>query len=510
MLFEGCEPRFSADLGISHVASLMCAGSPLRGTREALAHILRNPSADVALLRKRRRDVLSVRGNVKRIDSDAESDFGWLLEYDVDDDLKELLETPFFGSIATSWMNRVWLFLGANNVYGTLFSPAFSLVTPLLYLLSPIFILRFRYGIKIGVLNYARLMYQSFRLGGEMIMLASGRAVSVASMALSLMGAVFVYVQNVMNAFRHARNLYIACEKICSKVEGACRFAKQARAAMGESGWTEAEAARWVSDSGEVSGDPLLADSLAGTSFKPYDPRFGRALVCFRRADRARMRSFARQVAVFDAVRCVARSLDRTAFATFGGPGLLARGLRHPLVENCVGNDVALGFKAPGVVLTGANASGKSTLMRSVALASVMAQSVTVCFCDAIAVAPVQDVFTHMCIPDDVLDGKSRFQAEMGNVGEIISNAESGRSCILVIDELFSSTTSDQSVVCLDSVLRRLSGYPGCMFILATHHEVAYDGVRRCKMETSNSNFEHSYKMVAGVNEVFNATAGFC
>jgi energy-coupling factor transporter ATP-binding protein EcfA2 len=363
--------------------------------------------------------------------------------------------------------------------------------------------------VKVGLLNYVRLMYQSFRLGGEMIMLASGRTVSVASMALSLMGALFVYVQNVVNAFRHARNLFVACEKICSKVEGACRFSKQARVAMAESGWTETESARWACDSGDLSGDPFLADSLAGTRFKPYDPRFGRALVCFRRSDRARMRAFARQVAIFDAVRCVARSLERTAFATFGGPGVLARGLRHPLVENCVGNDVALGFKSPGVVLTGANASGKSTLMRAVALACVMAQSVTVCFCDAVAVSPVQDIFTHMCIPDDVLDGKSRFQAEMGNVGEIISNAESGRSCILLIDELFSSTTSEQSVVCLDSVLRRLSGYPGCMFILATHHEVEYDGVRRCKMETSKSSLAHSYRMVAGVNDVFNATAGF-
>ena len=42
------------------------------------------------------------------------------------------------------------------------------------------------------------------------------------------------------------------------------------------------------------------------------------------------------------------------------------------------------------------------------------------------------------------------------------------------------------------------------MFVLATHHEVSFDGVRRFRMETSGSTLEHSYRMVPGVNEVFN------
>ena len=506
MLFEfSADSRSVSDLGIADVARVLCAGSPLRGTREAMLHVLCSPVSDARGLSARQRDVRSVRGNDSVIEKCAESDFVWLMEYDVDDDLKELLEAPFFDSFATSWMNRIWFLLGANNAYGAVVCPVVALVTPIMYLLSPIFIMRFRYGVKVGIANYARLLYQSFRLGGEMIMLASGKSVSVASMALSLAAAAFVYVQNVVNAVRHARNLYVACEKISSKVEGACRFAKQARAAMGASGWTVAHSERWASDGGAVAGDAGLPEALAGRVFRAYNPGFGRSLVCFRSVDRGRMRAFARHAALFDVARCASRSLGATRFARYEGPGFLARGLRHPLVEGCVGNDIALGMGAPSVVLTGANASGKSTLMRSVALASVMAQSVTVCFCDAIAVRPVERVFTHMHVSDDVAEGKSRFQAEMANIGEIVANAESGRSCLLVVDELFSSTTAAQSVVCLDGVLRRLAGFPGCMFVLATHHEVSFEGVRRFRMETLGSTLAHSYKMVPGVNDVFNA-----
>jgi DNA mismatch repair ATPase MutS len=141
------------------------------------------------------------------------------------------------------------------------------------------------------------------------------------------------------------------------------------------------------------------------------------------------MLGFARHVAVFDAISCVSRSLGETVFVKYQGPGLIARGLKHPLVDGCVGNDVSLAPGAPNIVLTGANASGKSTVLRSVALASVMSRTVVVAYCDAIAVKPVRNVFTHMCVPDDVLEGKSRFQAEMSSIGDIVTNVLTGSPC---------------------------------------------------------------------------------
>lgn len=345
-------------------------------------------------------------------------------------------------------------------------------------------------------------------------MLASGKTVSVASMLLSLAATGFVYIQSVLNSLKHAQNLYVACEKISTKVRGASRYVKQASDAIIRSGWSLEFTKRWLNDSdrlidGFVRDTVDLPSSLADSGFSPWNPRFGRSLVCFRSLDRDAMRAFARHVSVFDAVSCVYRSLGETVFVKYQGPGFVARGVKHPLVADCVGNDVSLAPGAPNIVLTGANASGKSTVLRSVALASVMAQTVTVAYCDALAVKPVRAVYSHMCVPDDVLEGKSRFQAEMSKIGEIVTSAETGRSCILVIDELFSSTTADQSVVCVDKVLKKLSGFRECMFILATHHKVDYAGVRRFRMDTSPDSWEHRYKMVAGVNEVFNAVAAF-
>jgi DNA mismatch repair ATPase MutS len=223
------------------------------------------------------------------------------------------------------------------------------------------------------------------------------------------------------------------------------------------------------------------------------------------------MEGFAKHVSIFDAVRSISEHIrDKSIVPVeFCGPGFLARGLKHPLIPNCIGNDISLADATKNIVLTGANASGKSTILRSIALASLMSQTVCVAYSSAIAIKPVYTINSHMCVPDDIIKGKSRFQAEMANIGEIVAIAEKNKPCLIVIDELFSSTTASQCVVCLDGVLRRISDFKHCMFVLATHHDVDFDGVRRYTMKTSSDSFEHKYKMVKGVNNVYNAESTF-
>lgn len=518
-LFDIKGSRVSNDIELSGVASIICTNSKLKASHEALMYIFDEVLHSTSVLNSRKHDIVRL-SNVRLdlpIDKDGESDFMWLLRYrdNTDEELIELLEMPYFDCIFSHWLNKIWFLLGINNVYGTLVSPVVSFITPFLYLLSPIFVLRYRCGIKLGLVNYLKLIYQSFRIGGEVMALASGRTASFASMALSAFAAVYVYVQGLLNSIRHAKNLYIACEKITCKIEGACRYVKQATIAMAAYGWDISHTKRWVhgDDSKKIKDNPgkSLPDILSGAVYKPWDVRFGRALVSFKCLCLESMEGFAKHVSIFDAVRSVSDHVYNNTVVPveFGGPGILARGITHPMIPNCVGNDVSLAYGAKNIVLTGANASGKSTILRSIALASLMSQTVCVAYCGAIAVNPVHTINSHMCVPDDITKGKSRFQAEMTNIGEIVAIAEKGKPCLIVIDELFSSTTASQCVVCLDGVLRKISEFEKCMFILATHHAVEFDGVRRYTMETSSKSFEHRYKMVTGINSVYNAEASF-
>lgn len=220
------------------------------------------------------------------------------------------------------------------------------------------------------------------------------------------------------------------------------------------------------------------------------------------------MMAFMRHISIYEAVRCVSTSLCRTKIVSYGGPGFAAKGLVHPCVPNCVGNNIVLAAGKPGIVLTGPNASGKSIVMRSIALASVMAQTLGVAYCEAIAIVPVLRTYTHMCIPDSMLGGKSRFQAAMQSIAQMISDAESGQSCLMIVDEIFSSTNACQGVICIDSVLQRMSCAPKCMFILATLHSITFENVKHLKMkclESQNEKTESTYNITKGRNDVNNA-----
>lgn len=497
-VFEVQKNNLYYDVDIPTVSKVIC-GDNSTFKRRCLEEILSNPISDTQLLRQRQGILRKVIRSTTTIDEDGEKSVAWLLNCNLDEELMEILEIPFFKSFTTRLFNRVWPLLGINNSYGIVLAPLLAIFSPVMYVLVPFLYMRFKYGIKIGITTFLNLLYQTFRVGGDVIALTSGKTFSLSAILVSIVSTIYVYVQTILNSLKFAQSLHLACQKICQHIEAACRYSKQVTEAMKECNWEVQDSMCFVTNVCESG----LPHSLSGFKYRCFDPRLGIPLSVFNRLDLKKLKGFARHSGVFEAIRCASRSM--TCFAEFNGPGIVARGVYHPSIESCVKNDVVLVPDTPNIVLTGANASGKSSILRGIALSVLMSQTLTVAYCEAIAINPVEDITTHMCVPDDITQGLSRFQAEMNNITETITKAETGISCLMVIDELFSSTSSDQSLICLDSFVRRMSSYKKCMFILATHHPITFDNIRRFKMVTSPVTLSHTYKMVQGTNEVKNA-----
>lgn len=499
----------SRDCLLVDVLESLAKPSQLTSTCSALQHICSTPIRDVAHLKARQQDLRDLSGNKHiPISAEGERDFMWLVTFEEDPDLRELLQIPYFNSMISSWLNDVWPALGTNNVYGMIVSPIICLMSPIVYLFSPLLILWFRIGIKISIGDFLKLMYHSFMLGTDMAALAAGRTASITTIVLSIAASVFVYFQTLRTCVRHAQNLYTACKKITDKIVGADTFVRTSRKSLLNSEWTIGHTRRWLAiPVPEVCECPRFP-SRAIPRYPLWDPRIGKALVWFKKLCRSEMIAFMRHVSIFEAVRCISASLGHTNMVTYDDPGFAARGITHPCVPRCVPNNIVLAPGMPGIVLTGPNASGKSTLLRSVGLANIMAQTLGVAYCDAIAVQPVVRTYTHMRIADNMRSGKSRFQAEMQSIAEMISDTEQGHGCLMVVDGIFSSTAADQGVVCLDNVLRRMAAAKECMFILATHRHVTYEGVRHFKMKSTRDNSgknQSTYNMTTGCNDVVNA-----
>jgi hypothetical protein len=141
-----------------------------------------------------------------------------------------------------------------------------------------------------------------------------------------------------------------------------------------------------------------------------------------------------------------------------------AHDLVHPLVDDCVGNELAL---APGMLITGSNMSGKSTLLRTVALNAILAQSIHTTF--GHWRAPLLAVRAVMRIRDDVDAGMSTYAVEVAAIGELVAAAtERGPlPSLFVLDEPFHGTNPAVRVPIVVAVFEHLGARD--LVIGATH-----------------------------------------
>ena len=128
---------------------------------------------------------------------------------------------------------------------------------------------------------------------------------------------------------------------------------------------------------------------------------------------------------------CCDAELDFDAEA----PYLSLRGLRHPLLSHAVSNDLET---RRSVLLTGSNASGKSTFLRTVLLCAVMAQSLGFCPAERYR-APAFRILSSMALRDDLLTGESYYIVETRSLKRILDAAAGSPPLLCVVDEVLRS-----------------------------------------------------------------------
>ena len=143
--------------------------------------------------------------------------------------------------------------------------------------------------------------------------------------------------------------------------------------------------------------------------------------------------------------------------------------LRHPLVAEAVPNSIAL---APphGVLVTGSNMSGKSTLLRTVGVNVVLAQTLNTCLARAYD-APAYRVRSCIGRADDLVSGKSYYLVEAESVLALVDASERKEPHLFLFDELFRGTNAVERIAAAVAVLEVLVGGRKPHVVLAATHD---------------------------------------
>lgn len=163
---------------------------------------------------------------------------------------------------------------------------------------------------------------------------------------------------------------------------------------------------------------------------------------------------------------------------------LRAKGLYHPLLQDAVANDL---YAKKGVLLTGSNASGKSTFLRAVAVNALLAQTVHTCAAASYE-APFYRIYSSMSLRDDLAGGDSYYMVEIKSIKRILDQAgqREGRPVLCFVDEVLRGTNTVERIAASTQIMKKLAvGHALCF--AATHDIELTKLLRR---EYNNYHFE--------------------
>jgi DNA mismatch repair ATPase MutS len=141
------------------------------------------------------------------------------------------------------------------------------------------------------------------------------------------------------------------------------------------------------------------------------------------------------------------------------GAGCLeAESIAHPLIppSRAVRNDVRIGGAAPHVlVVSGSNMSGKSTLLRTLGINTVLAQAGAPVRAQAMRLSRFA-VGASIRVTDSLQGGVSRFYAEILRIRQILDLAAGPLPVLFLIDEFLHGTNSHDRRIGAEALVRGL------------------------------------------------------
>ena len=148
------------------------------------------------------------------------------------------------------------------------------------------------------------------------------------------------------------------------------------------------------------------------------------------------------------------------------------KNIRHPIIEllststEYITNDIQINVNHTGMILYGINASGKSSIMKSVGLNLILAQIGCFTATSNFTYYPYNSIFTRIDHTDNLFKGMSSFEKEIFELKTILSY--SNTNSLVLGDELLSSTENVSAISIISATINNFLS-KNISFLFASH-----------------------------------------
>ncbi|MDD4311115.1 MAG: hypothetical protein PHW41_01375 [Eubacteriales bacterium] len=158
------------------------------------------------------------------------------------------------------------------------------------------------------------------------------------------------------------------------------------------------------------------------------------------------------------------KSFPNTCIPTFTDRNqIVFQGLVHPLMPQAVPNS---GKLDRGALITGSNATGKSTFIKALAVNGILATTIYTCNATYFETRPLL-VITSMALRDNMLSGESYFVVEIKSIQRLLKAIEQ-TDCVCYIDEILRGTNTPERIAASTAILKYIARKQ-CLCVVASH-----------------------------------------
>jgi DNA mismatch repair protein MutS len=206
---------------------------------------------------------------------------------------------------------------------------------------------------------------------------------------------------------------------------------------------------------------------------------FGKQLHTYMTFDKDIIKSILLKVYIIESLKSVSTFKNDfgLSFAKFditsSTPVLAINGVFHPCIDiqKVVKNNVC--FKGnDNAIITGPNAGGKSTFVKSLLINVLLCQTIGIASAVECTMTPFYNINSQINIPDSK-GYESLFEAEMYRCKEkldILKRTPENKFSIFVMDEIFNSTNPVEGISGAYAIAKKISQYSNCLLVFTTHY----------------------------------------
>ena len=170
------------------------------------------------------------------------------------------------------------------------------------------------------------------------------------------------------------------------------------------------------------------------------------------------------------AIYCEKNDLKRPVFSD--NKELKIEDFYHPMIQDPIKNEISIPEDKYGVIISGPNTGGKTVALKALTLCHLFPHLGLFIPARYSQIFPYKKIYYFSHDQQDLKKGLSSFASEVKNYLNLLSEIENGEDSLIIIDEIFNSTSSEEASALAISLLEEIQNRSKSKIIISTHHQM--------------------------------------